>query len=190
MADPELVRVLDYILNRSDENTIEAVSAAVIRRKRDLTMFGGANKLPDPKRMARDLSGQINIGATIDGLKDTVRDMAMRIIRQEAPELTDEQAAELTCAWVPDNAGSGGDTDNNVPKDLLETMVDQFVSYSLGRMAEEEDESLRAELGAWPERYWKAFPQVIQLILTDYLKGKITEGEFGSKIVTALAMER
>ncbi|MDR1127836.1 MAG: hypothetical protein LBL20_00870 [Treponema sp.] len=50
MADSELVRVLDYILNRCDEGAIEAVSAAVLRRKRDLAMFGGMGKLPDPKK--------------------------------------------------------------------------------------------------------------------------------------------
>ena len=209
MADPELVRVLDFILNRSDENTIEAVAAAVVRRKRDLAMFGGPHKMPDPKRMAQELSGQINIGATIDGLKESVLDMAVRIIKQEAPELTDDQVAELTRAWIP-GAGNGatrGDPGNGaaipsrrntgtgasgagkkMPPDLLGAMVGQFISYSLGRMSPAEDEGLRAEMGAWPERYWKAFPQVVQLIITDFLNGEMTEGEFNSKIGTALSL--
>jgi hypothetical protein len=204
MADPELVRVLDFILNRSDENTIEAVAAAVVRRKRDLSMFGGPHKMPDPKTMAQERSGQINIGATIDGLKESVLDMAVRIIKQEAPELTDDQVAELTRAWIP-GAGSGatrGDPGNGaaipsggntgagkkMPPDLLGAMVGQFISYSVGRMSPAEDEGLRAQMGAWPERYWKAFPQVVQLIITDFLNGEMTEGEFNSKIGTALSL--
>ncbi|GHT79762.1 hypothetical protein FACS1894130_09510 [Spirochaetia bacterium] len=203
MADPELVWVLDYILNRCDEHEIEAVSAAVVRRRRDLTMFGGAHNLPDPQKMARELSGQINIGATLDGLKDTVRDMAVRIIRQEAPELTDEQIAELTRAWVPagetgigDASGDGGPmaagvagtTGGAVSPDVLGTMIGQFIDYSVGRMDAAEEAGLRAEMGAWPERYWKAFPQVIQLIIGDFLKGEMTEGEFNTKIGAALAL--
>jgi hypothetical protein len=202
MADPELVRVLDYILNRCDENQIEAVSAAVVRRRRDLTMFGGAHNMPDPQKMARELSGQFNIGATLDGLKDTIRDMAVRIIRQEAPELTDEQIAELTYAWIPGGQGgnlaaveggvsgqhSAGAPGGSVPPDVLGTMIVQFIDYSVGRMGAAEEAGLRAEMGAWPERYWKAFPQVIQLIISDFLKGEMAEGEFNAKIGAALAL--
>jgi hypothetical protein len=55
-------------------------------------------------------------------------------------------------------------------------------------MSKAEDAGLRAEMGAWPERYWKAFPPVIKLIITDFLNGEINEGEFQTKIGTALAM--
>jgi hypothetical protein len=201
MADPELVKVLDYILNRCDENAIEAVSAAVVRRKRDLTMFGGMGKLPDPKKMAKELASQINVNATIGGLTDTVREMAERIIREEAPELDDEQVAALTRAWVPakaggqvaGNAGDGGPAGEGAippagPPDLLVSMIGQFISYSRGSMDPGEEQSLRAEMGAWPERYWKAFPQVIRSIISDYLKGEISDGEFNNKIGTALSL--
>ncbi|MDR3337566.1 MAG: hypothetical protein LBT16_10215 [Treponema sp.] len=191
MADPELVKVLDYILNRCDENAIEAVSAAVVRRKRDLTMFGGMGKLPDPKKMAKELASQIDVNATIGGLTNTVREMAERIIREEAPELDDEQVAVLTKAWIPANAGGQADGpagEKAVPPDLLVSMISQFISYSRGSMDPAEEQGLRAEMGAWPERYWNAFPQVIRSIIGDYLKGGISDGEFNSKIGTALSL--
>ncbi|MDR3172786.1 MAG: hypothetical protein LBU19_00930 [Treponema sp.] len=100
MANSELVRTLDYILNRCDENAIEA--AAVLRRRRELVMFGGALNLPDPQRMARELSARIDISGAVKGLKASVRDMALRVIRQEAPELSDEQVKELADAWIPE----------------------------------------------------------------------------------------
>jgi hypothetical protein len=52
-----------------------------------------------------------------------------------------------------------------------------------------EEQGLRKELGAWPERYWKAFPQVIRLLITDYLKNEISEREFRSRLDTALTMQ-
>jgi hypothetical protein len=183
MADPDLVRVLDYILNRCDEKSIEAVSAAVIRRRRDLALFGGKRNLPDPQKLARELSSSVNIGAGIDGIKETVRSMVERIIRQEAPELSGEQIDGLLGALI-----SGEKTGEELPRELIAAMVEQFVSFSLGRMDEKEDRDLRAEMGAWPDRYWKSFPPVIRLIITDFLKGEMTEGEFASKIRTALSM--
>ncbi|MDR2362936.1 MAG: hypothetical protein LBD65_00770 [Spirochaetaceae bacterium] len=181
MADPELVRVMDYILNRCDEKAIEAVAAAVVRRRRDLALFGGARNLPDPQKLARELSARINTGAGIRGLKDTVRSLAARIIRQEAPELGDEQAAELLGEWI-----SGEGTGEALPRDLLAAMVEQFIAFSLGRMDEKEDRELRAEMGPWPGRYWKTFPPVVRRIITGFLKGEMTEGEFKAKIGTAL----
>jgi hypothetical protein len=196
MVNPELARVLDYILNRCDDEAIEIVAAAVLRRRRDLSLFGGAMSLPDPRRMAQELSARVDIGGAIRGLKDSVRDMAVRIIRQEAPELTDAQAEALTNAWIPEGGvpqdGSSpqapGGRSPSLPEDLLRSMIGQFVAFSLGTMESGEDRELRAELGPWPERYWKAFPPVIRLFITDYLKGEIGEKDFRSKIDTALSM--
>ena len=52
MASQELVQTLDYILNRCDERDVEAVAAAVIRRRRDIAMFGNLPVTPDPRRLA------------------------------------------------------------------------------------------------------------------------------------------
>ena len=188
MADPELIRVLDYILNRCDEASIEVLASAVVRRRRDLAMFGGALNLPDPQRFAKELSSKINasVGEGVKGLKDSVRDMAIRIIRQEAPDLSPEQIAELTRTWIPDDDDPGQGSSSKMPKDILASMVDQFVSFSSGKMTKAEDKQLRDEMGAWPERYWKAFPPVIRSIINDFLKEKIPEAEFNSKIGIAL----
>jgi hypothetical protein len=133
--------------------------------------------------MAESMTRQINTGASIDGLRQTIMDMAVRIIRQEAPELSDEQIAQLTRAWIP--SAQEGD----LPRDLLLSMIEQFVAFSQGNMGKAEDGELRKELGSWPERYWKAFPQVVRLIITDYLNGGLSENDFNRKIGTALALE-
>jgi hypothetical protein len=192
MVNPELVRTLDYILNRCDDEAIEVVAAAVVRRRRDLAMFGGALNLPDPHKTAQELSARVDISGAINGLKASVRDMALRIIKQEAPELSDEQIQELTNAWIPEKPSEGpagqGASRGGLPEDLLRSMIGQFTAFSQGTMERGEDEALRAELGSWPERYWKAFPPVIRLFITDYLKGEIGEKDFHSKIDAALSM--
>ena len=191
MSNPELARTLDYILNRCDEGAIEAVAAAVLRRRRDLTVFGGAMNLPDPHKMAREFSARLDIGGAVDGLRASVRDMALRIIKQEAPDLSDEQVEHLVKTWIPERAGPAPEPRakaGTLPEDLLRSMIDQFVAFSQGLMDEGEDQGLRDELGPWPERYWKAFPPVIRLLITDYLKGETGEKDFRGKIDTALSM--
>jgi len=193
MPREELVQTLDYILNRCNERDIEAIAAAVIRRRKDIAMFGSMPVAPNPRAMAEELSSQLNIEGSIEGLKTSVRDYVIRIIRQQAPELTDRQIEELTRAWVPENssgAGKGGDDSagRSVPKKALASMVGQFVAFSLGRMEEEEDKALRGEMGPWPDKYWKAFPQVVRLLITDFLKGEINEQDFNTRLGLALQM--
>jgi len=187
MADPELVRVLDYILNRCNEQAIEAVSAAVVRRRRDLSLFGGQSNLPNPEKLAQELAGQINVAATIDGLKEAVRSMAVRIIQQEAPELSEEQIAELAQSWIPGGA-QPEPLQGALSPSLLDTMIRQFVAYSRGEMEAAEDQQLRKEMDQWPQRYWNAFPSVIRLIIRDFLKNELSEEQFWSNIQTALSL--
>jgi len=188
MAKDELIRVLDYILNRCGEAEIEAVAAAVIRRRRDIAMFGSMPDIPDPGRMAKEMSSQLNIEGSIEGLKNQVRDYAVRIIKQEAPELTDDQISELCGAWIPSPGSKGKGAANKkskIPRDALASMIKQFVSFSLGRMDSSEDDALRKEMGHWPEKYWKSFPSVTKLLITDLLKGEISDKEFNSRIEIA-----
>ena len=196
MANQELVRTLDYILNRCNEADIEAVAAAVVRRRRDIAMFGSMPVAPDPRRLAEELTAQLNIEGNIESLKNSVRDYAIRIIKQEAPELTDEQIEGLTRAWIPGSkspSGVSGQSNRGqgqgeIPRNLLVSMIDQFVSFSLGRMEEEEDKALRREMGPWPDKYWKAFPQVIRLLISDFLKGEMDETDFNTRMGLALQM--
>jgi hypothetical protein len=183
MANPDLVQTLDYILNRCNERDIEAVAAAVVRRRRQLAMFGSAASVPDPERLAKELSAELNLEGNIEGLKKSIKEYAVRIIRQEAPELTDAQVEELTRAWIP----GGGSSGKKMPRDMLASMIEQFISFSLGRMEEEEDQALRREMGPWPDKYWKSFPQVLRLLISDFLKGEINEREFNTRVELALS---
>ena len=197
MANQELVRTLDFILNRCNEREIEAVAAAVIRRRRDFAMFGGMPAVPDPRRMAEEITAQFNVEESIETLKKSVKDYAVRIIKKQAPELTDNQIEELTRSWLPGERSSpgngkpakGSSPEQSIPQDLLVSMIDQFVSFSLGRMEEEGDNALRREMGPWPDKYWKAFPQVIRLLITDFLKGEMSETDFNTRIGLAMKMQ-
>jgi len=186
--DPELVKALDYILNHSNEASIEVLAEAIVRRRRDLMIFDAMGTTPDPRRMASEITQQISAGAGIETMKKSVREMMVRIIKENAPELSAEQIDELCKAWLPDNSAAGKEKKETLPRDVLVSMIDQFISFSRGNMNPSVDKNLRAQMGAWPQRYWDVFSPVIRSIITDFLKDKITEREFNSKIGIALEM--
>ncbi|MCL2440539.1 MAG: hypothetical protein FWD14_02240 [Treponema sp.] len=186
-----MLQALDYILNRSNEAGIEALAEAVVRRRRDLTVFSAVGNMPDPSRMAKEITAKINdgVGGSLDSMRKTVQDMIVKLLKQHAPELNDKQIHELCQAWLPDGVSSGKETSSEkLPGDVLLSMIEQFVSFSNGEMKESVDKGLRKEMGVWPQRYWNAFPPVVRSIVTDYLKNKISEKEYKSQIVVALGM--
>jgi len=94
--------VLDYVLNRCTLRELDALEAAVERRRRDLSAQTGIISL-DPARAAREMSGAVqnSINQSMDSIRHTFRDFAADTIRKEAPELTEEQLSELVDAWIP-----------------------------------------------------------------------------------------
>ena len=193
MSKQELVNTLDFILNRCNEQDIEAVAAAVVRRRRDIAMFGGMTAaIPNPKNLSKEISAQFNLDGYMEGLTTSIKDYAIRLIKQQAPELNDKQIEELTNAWIPSSLGkkakktAKSPDSTGLPLDMLVSMINQFVSFSLGRMEEEEDHALRKEMGPWPDKYWKAFPQVVRLLIKDLLNNEIDENEFKARIGLAL----
>lgn len=190
MADPGLLKALDYILNQSNEISLDALTEAVVRRRRELTIFNAVGNIPDPQRMAKEITEKINtgIGGGIESMKKSVQDMIIKLLKEHAPELTEDQINELCQAWLPDRAGTKKDSSGNLPPDVCLSMIEQFVSFSCGEMKESVDKNLREEIGAWPQRYWNTFPPVVRSIITDYLKNKITEKDYKSRIVIALGL--
>ena len=205
MADTDLLQALDYILNHSDDASIEVLAEAVVRRRRNLTVFHAMGDVPDPQKMAKEITAKISsgFGGGVETMRRSIQEMIVRIIREHAPELNENQIDELLQAWLPNQSalllnqtetvpsGKGGKSKSkksNLPPDVLLSMIEQFVSFSHGTMQKNVDKSLREEMGAWPERYWNAFPPVIRQITTDYLKDKITEKDFKSRIVIALGI--
>ena len=188
MTDPGLLQALDYILNHSDSASIEVLAEAVVRRRRNISVFSAMGDMPDPERLAKEITKRVDegIGSGIEGMRKSIQEMIIRIIREHAPELTESQINELCQAWLPD--GISQSDNKGLPPDMLLSMIEQFISFSHGTMRKSEDEELRSQMGAWPQRYWKAFPPVVRGLITDYLKDKTTEKEFKTKLKIALGL--
>lgn len=197
----DLMRVLEYILNESTIREIDALEAAVERRRRDLSRESGIISL-DPERAARTMTESVNksIDASMDGIRNTFRQFAADLIRKEAPELTDEQMSELVSAWMPKKAGSREAQNkqstykgiaqkgaiNGIPKEAFLEMVLQFVAYSTGKLSLSEESALRDAIGDWTTVFWKRFPPEIQALVKEYLGGLVSGADFEATLMEYL----
>lgn len=78
----ELMAVLDYILNRCTAKEIDAVEAAVKRRRQDIGELS-----IDPKRYAKSMSDSIHesINTSITGLQENLKDFAWDLVKKKIP---------------------------------------------------------------------------------------------------------
>jgi hypothetical protein len=204
----ELMTVLDYVLNRCTIREIDALEAAVERRRKDLSANGGVISL-DPARSAKAMGAtvQSSVNASMDGIRNTFREFAANMLRKEAPELSQEQMEELIDAWIPKymsvdgkghvTASSDGSAPvslsryaglakkgliNGIPPDAMYGMICQFVAYSGGTMSLSDEAGLREALGDWTAVYWKKFPREIQELVKLFLAGSLSGAEFDNQL--------
>jgi len=174
-----LVKILDFILNRATEKEIIAIQAALERRMKG-KMATGKSLSDIVSQSSEKMSEQMKV--PVEQIHNSVKDMVARIIKQNVPEITDEQLGILLNEWVPGGKKQSHKGSSNLPPDVLMTMIEQFVAFSLGQMPKEEEVTLRREMPAWPEKYWHAFPEPIQVVISSFLKGNMNEKNFWQDI--------
>jgi hypothetical protein len=187
----QLKSVLDYILNKASDDEFEAVVKACERRRRDKVLFakiGGVN----PEKAAHNAAeaAEASMGASLDGIRQTMKGFVADIIRKNAPEVTEEQLAELLDAYVPDpkKAKAKAPAKSNVPPDALLAMVKDFTDYSLGMMAPSKQQSLWERMPRWQDEYWAAFPSELKAFIKAFMDNRIDAETFWSAVYSVLGL--
>ncbi len=197
----ELMTTLDYILNRCTAKEIDAVEAAVKRRRQDIGELS-----IDPGRYAASMSASIHesINTSIAGLQENLKDFAWDLVKKENPSLSDEETELIINQMIPDILASKQESSaadairkgkslavdgkiNGFPQDAMLEMVFQFISYSKGTLPPEEDRALQNALGDWTRTFWKAFPPPLQDLIRSYIKESIDSGTFQQALTMLLS---
>ncbi len=193
--------VLDYILNHCSAKELEVIETAVKKRKSNL----GSASL-DLNAFAKNLSKTMNdsISQTIAGFQESLKDFAWDLVKKENPDLSDEDTEIIVNQMIPDVLASRKELKvadyirsgeslvhegqvNGFPVDAMLEMVFQFISYSNGSLAPEEDRALHNAVKDWPTVFWKAFPEPLQELIRSYLKGMIDSNVFENALTILLS---
>ncbi|WP_028972787.1 hypothetical protein [Spirochaeta cellobiosiphila] len=192
MADQDLINVLDFILNRADSPSIEAIEEALKRRKSNLTRIGSIGV--SPQKAAKQLAGQLesSLNQTRNMLESSVKRMAIDVIRKEAPELTDEQISMLLEEWIPNEDqrqkrdSKAMEAKVSLNPDMFKKMISDFLSFSTGKMSASYRIELENQIPGWTDVYWQKFPLRVRKLIRLYLDGSIDADSFWAEVAQSL----
>ena len=145
-----LTEILDFILNQATEDELDAIFGALERRgRRQSTQelhFGS---------MAKDMMSRFDF--EMPDFHGMSRQMVKNIILENVEEISAHDLEVLLDHYVPPPGKERPSVESSLPADALQSMMRQFIAYSLGRMPKEEERELRARIPDWPQRYWSLF---------------------------------
>jgi hypothetical protein len=194
MAKPELESIIDYILNKADPREFEVIVKACERRRSDMSKYADLGGL-NPASMAGHMAASVQEGvnASMDGLRNTVRDYVARIVRQKEPNASDEEIEILLDQCLPDRsaqeaAETGPEPGSDLPAEAVAIMVRDFTEYSLGMMSPSKQQELWERMPRWQDMYWAAFQPRVKAFVKARLEGRLQEEEFWSAVLSLLGL--
>jgi len=174
-VDKELYRTVDYILNRATARDLEVLRAALDRRQRDNRTRTSAANI---RGMAHDLSGAVSEQLeSIGDMKEMTRRYIRDMVRKALPSIPEEHLELMLEEWIPKRAPQVAE--ENLPRDMVRSMIVQFVDYSLGRMRALDKAELQ---GDWSRRYWSVFSERTRGLIRELLMGTIDEQQFWVRV--------
>jgi len=188
MPREELSAVLDFILNRADESEFEVVRKACERRLKDGGAFAALGA-SSPTVMAKDMAGRVQelMGATMGGMRETVRGFVETMIRQQESEMDEEEVQRLLDQLLPpEGAERRAEAPSPLAPEALLAMTRDFVSYSEGTMPPSRQKELWDWMPRWQDRYWEALPSEIKAIVKAYIDGRLTAETFTTALLSIL----
>lgn len=160
--DP-IYHIVDYILNSANEDELIAISEAVKRRAAQ----GPLGKL-NFEEMAQQITSQFDMA--MPDMHAMARGMVRNLILQHQPGISAREVDILLDHYVPGEKRQAAEKQKMIPPEILQSMIRQFVAYSLGRMPAAEERELRAAMQNWPESYWEVFSEETRTLIRDLIR--------------------
>ena len=170
----DIAEVIEFIIQHATKQELQFVGEALRRRmERESTLGMGQ---VDVNRMAREMAGQLEkqMGLGADAIGPMSRRLVADMIRIEQPGLSEAEIQRLVDQFVPGSTGRKQQP-GAIPRDMLLAMITQFASYGTGEMSEQ-DKAQFPE--GWYRKYWDAFSPEIQILLKEYIQGRIGKNDF------------
>ena len=170
----ELYKIAEFILNKADGKDLQVIEEALKRRLSQKSKSPGGVDINHLAHITGEAVSK-QLTTSREQIRETVTGFVKNIIKQHAPEISDDELKVLLNAWAPDTQTAKKKTaaKKKLPNDVMLKMIDQFLRYSNNEMSLDEQKELRDTLPEWQQEYWKGFPQKIRGLLTLYLKGRI-----------------
>lgn len=189
--NPQLQAAVNFIKSHANKQELEILRAALDRRL-GVSMPEGIDSIDFgdiARKMAADMAGRFSVPGA-DTINQMTRRIVMGMIKEKEPGISDEHLEVLLERWVPTPGKTSEGKENELPLEALMSMVDQFISYSVGRMPLAEQEALSKHMPEWPKRYWDTFSPETRQLIAEFLHGKCDSKTFWSSFQQYLNRQR
>ncbi len=173
----EIYGIIASYMNTASPEQVRELKA-LLKKRVGVPGLGNLDFSAMAEKVAASIKQQM--GLSQKAVKQTAVNAVSRLIRAHAPDISERDLALLLEAMIPSMIESRRPP---VPPDMLQVMVNQFVSYSLGRMNPKEKTEMPP---GWTSKYWNAFPPAIRELIAKLLHGEIDEELFGLAVTEAI----
>lgn len=188
-GNPELNKVLDFILNRARDGELDAIRMALERRIGPQPGVQGAGQLDFHEMARRTMEGYSDrFGADAD-IHGMTRRLVANMILEREPGIDEVTLEKLLDQYVPSPGQSEARMKASpppeasaIPKDVIASMLDQFLRYSIGKMPDSEARELKQSMPDWAERYWTYFPENVRPLVLEVIRRNKSLNQFWKEI--------
>ena len=171
-------KIITFILYEADAKALLLIGNAIESRKKTINMKSNSQELI-ARKTANNITNQLS---SLVNIKEVTREMVRNMILKFSPDITKDHLDLLTDMWTPStNSQKSSEIEKNLPREVILTMVKQFLSYSLGMMSIEEQQTLPEN---WSKRYWQAFSLTTQELIKRFINGEIEVDYFWEALQT------
>lgn len=189
--NPEFLSAIDYIMKRATSREITIIRKAIEARSssspetmEDLNFRDMAQKL------TKDIAEKYGVENKQGEIHGMTRRLVRNAIKNNAPEISDRDLEVLIDQWVDKPKQSHQGKEGMLPPDMVLSMVDQFVRYSLNMMQEAEIRELKTSYEDWVNMYWDIFSMETKHLIKALLEAKMDMEEFYSQVRMNLDRQR
>lgn len=171
-------KIITFIMYEADARALLLIGNALENRKKSLGIKSNFQE-SIARKTANNITNQLS---SLVNIKEVTREMVRNMILKFSPDITEEHLNLLTEMWTPStNSNQSSEIEKNLPREAILTMVKQFLSYSLGMMSIEEQQTLPEN---WSKRYWQAFSLTTQELIKRFINGEIEVDYFWEALQT------
>ncbi len=180
MEDREFREMLNYFEKNASPDELEELRSLMSKTKTNLDELpsNSSGGVFNVGNMAKNMADQISqqMGVTDEAIKRTARQMVRDMILQYDPHIPEKTIQVLLDKWVPEKNKK---QKVKLPKEIIGTMISQFVGFSRGELSKSQVESFPS---GWKEKYWESFPENIQKLIAIFLREEISKEQFWETI--------
>ena len=135
----------------------------------------GSNVNDMARKMAQSIKKQL--GVSEESITKTTRSLIIQLAKQQQPNLSNEELEKIVDMMMP--GAKQKEIWKKLPKEVIMSMIDNILLFSVGQLPEEELRSLPKN---WMQNYISIFPPELTKLISAFLRDEVETEMFRAAV--------